>query len=128
MNLLLDTNTFIWFINGDNDLPEQTKNKIIDTNNKIFLSIASLWEIAIKITLDKLNIKEGFDKISEFLINNEIDILPITFEHLQILLKLKYYHRDPFDRIIITQGISEDIQIATNDKNFVKYSVKIIWK
>jgi len=57
-----------------------------------------------------------------------MEILPVTFHHLQTLLKLKYYHRDPFDRILIAQAISDGYEIATNDKNFKKYSVKIIWK
>lgn len=128
MNLLLDTHTFIWFMNGDKNLPKQTINKIIDTENRVFISIASLWEIAIKISLGKLSIKEGFNKISDFIFNNDMEILPVKFEHLQTLLKLKYFHRDPFDRILIAQGITENILIATDDKNFKKYSVKIIWK
>lgn len=128
MNLLLDTHTFIWFVNGDKKLPKQIINKISDIENKVLISVASLWEIAIKISLDKLSIKDGFNKISEFIINNEIEIIPVTFQHLQTLIKLKYYHRDPFDRILIAQGISENFLIATNDKNFGMYDVKIIWK
>jgi PIN domain nuclease of toxin-antitoxin system len=128
MNLLLDTHTFIWFMNGDKNLPKQIINKIIDIDNKCFISVASLWEIAIKISLGKLSIKEGFNKISSFIINNEMEILPVQFQHLQTLLKLRYFHRDPFDRILIAQAISEGFEIATNDKNFEKYNVKIIWK
>jgi PIN domain nuclease of toxin-antitoxin system len=128
MNLLLDTHTFIWFLNGDKKLPKYITNIIADIDNKCFLSIASLWEISIKTSLGKLTLMEGFNKISEFIINNDIDILPITFEQLQILLKLKYHHRDPFDRILISQGITENFLIATNDKSFNKYSVKTIWK
>jgi len=59
---------------------------------------------------------------------NDIDILPITFEHLQKVLNLKYYHRDPFDRIIIAQGIAEKLTILTKDENFKKYHVKIMWE
>mgnify|MGYP003946369641 CR=1 FL=1 len=128
MNLLLDTHTSIWFLNGDKKLPKYITNIIADIDNKCFLSIVSLWEISIKTSLGKLTLKEGFNKISEFIINNDIDILPITFEHLQILLKLKYHHRDPFDRILISQGITENFLIATNDISFNKYSVKTIWK
>ncbi len=128
MNLLLDTHAFIWFINGDNDLPKQIISKIIDINNKCYVSVASLWEIAIKISLGKLTIKEDFNNLFDFINDNEMEILPISMLHLQKLLKLKYYHRDPFDRIIISQGISENFQIVTNDKNFEDYNVKIIWK
>jgi len=128
MNLLLDTHTFIWFLNEDKKLPKYITNIIADIDNKCFLRIASLWEISIKTSLGKLTLKDGFNKISEFINNNDIDILPITFEHLQILLKLKYHHRDPFDRILISQGITENFLIATNDISFNKYSVKTIWK
>ena len=84
MNLLLDTHTFIWFLNGDKKLLKYITNIIADIDNKCFLSIASLWEISIKTSLGKLTLKEGFNKISEFINNNDIDILPITFEHLKI--------------------------------------------
>ena len=128
MDLLLDTHTFIWFINGDNSLPDNTKSAIKDIKNKCYLSIASLWEIAIKTSLEKLELKSDFNKISDLLIANEIDILPITFEHLQKLLNLKYHHRDPFDRIIISQGITEKLTILTRDENFKKYKVKLMWE
>lgn len=128
MEFLLDTHTFIWFINGDDSLPDNVKNEIRDVKNKCFLSIASLWEIAIKTSLGKLELKSDFNKVGHFLSANDIDILPITFEHLQKLLNLKYHHRDPFDRIIISQGISEKLTILTKDVNFKKYRVKLMWE
>lgn len=128
MNLLLDTQTFIWFMNGDKNLPKHITDIIADIDNKCFISITSLWEIAIKISLGKLSIREGFNNISDFIFENEIEILPVMFQHLQSLLKLKYFHRDPFYRILIAQAISEGFEIATNDKNFEKYNLKIIWK
>lgn len=127
MDLLLDTHTFIWFINGDNSLPEQVRNDIKNIENRCFLSIASLWEIAIKLSLDKLELKSDFNKIAELLADNDIEILPLTFEHIQKLLKLEFYHCDPFDRIIIAQGITEELLILTKDENFKKYQVKARW-
>jgi PIN domain nuclease of toxin-antitoxin system len=99
MDFLLDTHTFIWFINGDSLLPEQIQEEIKDINNRCFISIASLWEMAIKVSLDKLELKADFNKIAGFLVDNDIEILPISFEHIQKLLKLEFHHRDPFDRI-----------------------------
>lgn len=128
MNLLLDTHTFIWFINGDSSLPEQVRNEIKNINNRCFLSIASLWEMAIKLSINKLQLKSDFNKVVEFLIDNDIEILPITFEHIQKLLKLKFHHRDPFDRLIIAQGAIEKLLILTKDENFKKYKVKTMWK
>lgn len=128
MELLLDTHAFIWFIDGDNSLPEKAVNTIKEINNKCFISIASLWEIAIKLSLKKIELKSGFNKINDFLAENDIDILPITFDHLQKLLELPYHHRDPFDRIIISQGLSENFTIVTKDKEFESYTEKILWR
>jgi PIN domain nuclease of toxin-antitoxin system len=127
MQLLLDTHTFIWFINGDNLLPDEVIGNIKNLKNKCFISIASIWEISIKYSLNKLKLKSGFDKIITFLIDNDIQILPITFEHIQLLNTLDFHHRDPFDRIIIAQGACEGLTIITKDENFIKYPVKISW-
>jgi PIN domain nuclease of toxin-antitoxin system len=128
MELLLDTHALIWFINGDDLLPDNVQDAIKDIRNKCFLSIASLWEIAIKTSLGKLELKSDFNKVADFLSANDIDILPITFEHLQKLLNLKYHHRDPFDRIIIAQGMAEKLTVLTKDETFKKYRVKIMWE
>ena len=82
MQYLLDTHAFIWFINGDESLPPNIRKEISDVNNKIFMSIASLWEIAIKYKLGKLELRSSFDNIAQFMSDNDIEILPITFSHL----------------------------------------------
>ena len=128
MDLLLDTHAFIWFLNGDNQLPALLKNFISDTSNRCFLSIASLWEIAIKSSLKKLELQGDFIQISGFLNDNDIELLPITFEHIQRLLELEFHHRDPFDRMIIAQALTENLLLATRDEAFHKYEVGIIWK
>jgi len=75
-----------------------------------------------------LELQGDFNQITVFLNNNEIEVLPITFEHIQQLLQLDFHHRDPFDRIIIAQAVSENLTIATKDSIFDKYGVGIIWK
>ncbi len=127
MDLLLDTHALIWFINGDSQLPGKAVNLIKDLNSKCFVSIASIWEIAIKISIGKLELNGGFDDISKLMKRYEIELLPLTFEHVQRLLKLDFHHRDPFDRVIISQGLVERFTIVTKDENFPKYNVKIIW-
>ena len=87
----------------------------------------SIWEIAIKLSLGKLDLHGGFDEISRILRRYEIELLPITFEHIQTLMSLDYHHRDPFDRIIISQGYVENLSIVTKDENFPKYNIKIVW-
>ena len=101
MDLLLDTHTFIWFLNGDDSLSSKVKDVISDTSNRCYISIASIWEIAIKVSLNKLELKSDFHKIIDFISDNDIEVLPITFPHLQYLIGLDFHHRDPFDRIII---------------------------
>lgn len=82
MNLLLDTHIFIWFLNGDKQLSSSLKGLIENTSNKCYLSIASIWEIAIKRSLNKLDLKGSFDEIAIFLSDNYIETLPITFQHI----------------------------------------------
>ncbi|GAA4457722.1 type II toxin-antitoxin system VapC family toxin [Nibrella saemangeumensis] len=120
MDLLLDTHTFIWFLNGDNQLSPHLRSIISDPANRCLLSIASIWKIAIKSSLNKLELKGSFDQIAGFLNDNDIEILPITFEHLQHLVHLDFHHRDPFDRIMIAQAVAERIVLATKDEVFSK--------
>ena len=127
MNFLLDTHTFIWFINGDHSLPDNVIDKIKNVENQCFFSIASIWEIAIKMKLNKLHLKSDFDNITDFCIENEIIVLPIAFEHLQALNQLEFHHRDPFDRLIIAQSIAEKLTVLTKDENFKLYKVKHLW-
>ncbi len=128
MNLLLDTHAFIWFLNGDELLSKTVRDLITDITDNCFISIASLWEVAIKSSLNKLELEGGFDKIAEFIDKNHIELLPVTFAHLQMLLQLEYYHRDPFDRIIIAQAINESLIVATKDIQFSYYAVATVWK
>ncbi len=128
MQLLLDTHTFIWFISGDQALPQRALNAIKDTDNKCYISIASIWEIAIKFSLKKLELKSDFDNIIDFLAANDIEILPINFQHLQKVITLEFHHRDPFDRIIIAQGLVENLTIITKDENFPRYTDRLLWR
>lgn len=128
MDLLLDTHAFIWFLNGDSQLPEGVKNLISDGLNKCYLSIGSIWEIAIKVSLKKLELQGDFNDIAGFLIDNDIEILPITFNHIQRLIQLEVYHRDPFDRIIIAQTLTENLTVATKDEIFERYGATVIWR
>lgn len=127
MKVLLDTHAFVWFINGDDQLTSTNVDLIKDLENECYLSIASLWEIAIKHSLNRLALDGGFDRIQEFLVANEIELLPISFVHTQQLLRLEYHHRDPFDRMIISQSLSEQIPVLTKDEHFKQYPLTVIW-
>ncbi|MFA6009763.1 MAG: type II toxin-antitoxin system VapC family toxin [Desulfobacteraceae bacterium] len=128
MRVLLDTSAFLWFISGSDRLSAKAHNYIADLNNELVLSIASLWEIAIKTSLGKLELFRPFDQlISVQLDKNDIEILPVELNHLSAIINLEFHHRDPFDRLIIAQGITEGLPVITSDSNFKKYLVNIIW-
>lgn len=127
MKYLLDTHTLIWFMNGDASISTLAINKIKNESNSCLVSIASIWGIAIKNTIGKLQMKVNFNEIASFLSGNDLSILPIEFGHLNTLLNLELIHRDPFDRIIIAQAITEGLDIITMDKHFPNYPVKCIW-
>jgi len=95
MNNLIDTHAFIWFLNGDNNLSDKAKKAIEEIDVINFISIASLWEISIKISLGKLELSTPFAEIAEQIDHNGFQILPITFEDTLILSTLPFHHRDP---------------------------------
>jgi PIN domain nuclease of toxin-antitoxin system len=127
MDYLLDTHTFLWFINGSEELSDKAKSAIENTKNTKFISIASFWEIAIKSSLGKLKLDMPFQELKFLAINNGFEILPLTFEHTNRLVSLDFHHKDPFDRLIIAQAITDKLTIIGRDGNFAPYSVKIIW-
>ena len=129
MRLLLDSHSFLWFIAGHQNLSEKAKAMILDPGNEVPVSIASLWEIAIKHGLGKLALAQPYDQlIPEQMERNEFEMLPIEVPHLGELVKLPPSdHRDPFDRIVIAQAIGEDLTVVTNDAAFAEYPVKVAW-
>lgn len=128
MALLLDTHAFLWFVSGDRKLPASVRDKIKDINQPCFLSAASLWEITVKKQLGKLVLNISLEELFEFIERNQIEIIQITLDHLVTLLKLPNHHSDPFDRLIISQAISENLILLSRDKEITKYIVKHQWK
>lgn len=127
MRLLLDTHIFLWLIAGSERLRDPARSLLIDAENEALLSVASLWEIAIKVNLGKLTLERPFEElIPEQLSVTEIDQLPIRMEHLAALLKLPLHHRDPFDRLIIAQALAEGLPVLSSDPEFQKYPVQVI--
>ncbi len=130
MAYLLDTHTFtfLWFLEGSKRLSKKTKDIIVNPKNKTFISIASIWEMGIKLSLDKLELDLSLEELKQELIRNEIEILPLDFDHIITLSKLEYHHRDPFDRILISQAKSEKLTILSKDSHFKLYKqVKVVW-
>jgi PIN domain nuclease of toxin-antitoxin system len=128
MKILIDTQAFIWFVEDDRQLPSKIKDELENIENTIILSIASLWEMTIKMSLDKLKISCDIEEMIEKVYKNGFEILPILSNHIIKLSSLNYIHRDPFDRIIIAQGLSEDLTIVTSDAIFKEYGIRQKWK
>lgn len=124
---LLDTHTLIWFINGNTTLPNKVR-QVIEANDAVnFVSIASLWEISVKVSLGKLELKTTYSKIYDQLIDNGFELLPITFEDTLIVSGLPFVHRDPFDRLIIAQAMNNNLTILSKDQHFSSYEVPVLW-
>ena len=127
MSYLIDTQAFIWYATGDNQLSQRAKN-IIESSDVRFVSIASVWEMAIKVSIGKLNFKVPFkDFILEQVAIGKYELLNINTPHIFQLTNLSHHHKDPFDRILIAQAISENIPIVSIDVAFDNYGVQRIW-
>jgi PIN domain nuclease of toxin-antitoxin system len=125
--LLIDTHALIWFLRGDSDLSSTAKDVILDAEYEKLISIASLWEIAIKVNLAKIQFDFAFEDFSPLLQANQINILSVELDHLLIIGKLPLHHRDPFDRMLIAQALSEGLTIVTRDPHFEGYGVNVLW-
>ena len=128
INVLLDTHTFIWYIEGNAKLTQKAREVIEISGDKIYLSIISLWEIAIKIGKKQLTLQNEFDVLLDVLNLLEIEILTITFADTQIYKNLPLHHGDPFDRMIISQAINNSLTIVGCDQSFNDYPIQILWK
>jgi PIN domain nuclease of toxin-antitoxin system len=128
VNLLLDTHTFLWFIAGDATLSKAARSAIEDEGNNLYLSVASLWEIAIKVSIDKLILSEPFEAlIPEQLAENGIELLDISVEHTALIASMPFHHRDPFDRLIAAQAHVEQMTLVSADDAFDAYGVTRLW-
>jgi PIN domain nuclease of toxin-antitoxin system len=128
VRLLLDTHSFLWFINGSPQISTNARTLIEDASNQPLLSAASLWEMAIKLSLGKLSLAQPFEVlIPQQMRLNGIKLLGIEIEHTAAVSKLPFHHRDPFDRLLIAQAMVEQIPIVSADTAFDTYSIKRLW-
>ncbi len=128
MRYLLDTHTFLWAIDEDQLLSDNANEIIMDKRNDLFLSIASIWEIAIKVSLEKLDITFSFEnQIEEILSEYRIDVMSIAISHTKQIIRLPFHHKDPFDRIIVAQSLVEGMALVSNDKVLDAYDINRLW-
>lgn len=126
--LLLDTHTFLWWINDAPELSQAARRAISDAENDCYLSVASCWEMAIKSSLGKLSLSKPLDRfILDQITENSFLMLNIELRHAAKVESLPFHHRDPFDRLLIGQAISDKLTLVTADTMFSQYGVQMIW-
>lgn len=127
MNLILDTHAILWFAANPSKLSANAREAITSPANQRLISIASFWEIVIKVSLGKISMSVPFVDFQAQLLAGGFTLLPVAVEHLLELEKLEYHHRDPFDRILLAQSISLGYPIVSRDSSFNSYDVELIW-
>jgi PIN domain nuclease of toxin-antitoxin system len=124
VRLLIDTHTFLWWMGASPVLSSTARAAIADPTNDVLISIASLWELTIKVTSGRLN----FPADPEAIIRGEgFTVLSISFAHLRQHASLPFLHKDPFDRMLVAQAIVEAAPLVTADRQLASYAVPILW-
>jgi PIN domain nuclease of toxin-antitoxin system len=128
MNLLLDTHTFVWWRDDSDKLSKTAYDAISAQENEVFLSVVVAWELQIKIALNKFELKWSLEKAIEVeQLENGFQILPVELAHALYLENMPLHHKDPFDRLLISQAIVEDFTLISSDRRFGDYGVNLIW-
>ena len=128
MRLLLDTHAFLWFVTGDRRLSRTARRHLEDRRSERFLSVASIWEMAIKLSLGRLQLDVPLaDVVAEGAIENGISVMLVRPEHAIGLSVLPLHHRDPFDRMLVAQAIEERCTLITKDRAIHAYPVEHLW-
>ena len=129
MNYLLDTQVVIWSLDDDPRLSPAAKDAIENIQNTVSITIVSLWEIALKRSIGKLELSANLKDIQNLVSSKSVSILPITVAHLETLEALAHQekHRDPFDRLILSQAITENLTLISSDTHFKDYPVQVLW-
>ena len=128
MKLLLDTHTLLWFIAGSSSLSDAARTLIENTENEKFVSIVSIWETAIKVSIGKMSLSSPFDDLFPHQLQiNGFELLPVNVEHASVIAALPFHHRDPFDRLLIAQTIEEKMTLVSVDEVFDDYGITRLW-
>jgi len=126
MKVLLDTNTFLWGLSAPEKLSLTARNVVASSER--FLSVASIWEVLIKVRTGKLPLPlPAGDYLTTKMSANGVSVLSIKLEHVLQIERLQLHHRDPFDRMLIAQSVEEGWPIITSDPMFKQYPIRVIW-
>ena len=128
MNLLLDTHALLWFASGHRRLSPTASEEIASEGNTKWVSMASLWEMAIKIGVGQLRLESPLEEfVTTELGPRGLKVLPLRLAHLTGVISLPHHHRDPFDRLLAAQCLSEGLSLVSIDAVFDKYGVQRVW-
>jgi PIN domain nuclease of toxin-antitoxin system len=128
MKVLLDTHAFLWYLTADPNLSSTAHTLMTDPQNELFLSMASHWEMGIKVSIGKLAIPGPFaDVIPQQQRNTGIHLLPIQPEHVEQVVTLPFHHKDPFDRMLVAQAVVESLPLLSADVIFDQYLIRRLW-
>ena len=127
MNYLLDTHTVLWHAENSVKLSENARNALSDTEGHWFVSTASAWEVAIKVSLGKMKFDGGVSEFFRMIEENGFIVLPVRRKHVELVETLPFHHRDPFDRMLVATAIFEKMRIVTADANVRLYAADCIW-
>jgi PIN domain nuclease of toxin-antitoxin system len=126
MRILLDTHAVVWYLDGNEKLQPNHRHLIVDSRNDLFVSTASLWELAIKISIGRLETPRSLSDILAALQKQGFEVLPVMPGHTLQITALPLHHRDPFDRMLIAQALVEHLSLLTYDIAFKSYGVKLL--
>ena len=128
MNILVDTHIFLWWHSMPEKLPLHFRQHYEDQQTTIYLSVASIWKIQIKLQIGKLRLNQSLETILNLQQTaNQLQILPIALRHVLNLARVPLIHKNPFDRLLIAQAMTHGITLASDDSNFAQYGVSLLW-
>lgn len=127
MTLLIDTHALLWFHDGDRRLSRKASRLMEAPDAALVISAASVWELAIKTSMRRLQLSVGVETYVATKISKGYTLWPITWEHAAGVAALPWHHRDPFDRLLVAQALSEKCAVVTADRMFRKYGVDVVW-
>jgi len=123
MDILMDTCSVLWYFNGIEEMSQKTREIILNPENTMYISITSIWEVAIKMSIGKLDFDGGIDGFIKAIDDEGFSLLDITTAHIKTVKTLPFIHRDPFDRMLVAQAVVEGLSVITTDSDMVKYNI-----
>jgi PIN domain nuclease of toxin-antitoxin system len=128
VRLLLDTHVFLWWVTDDDRMSERAGALVADGANDVYFSAASAWEIAIKAGLGRIDLSgDAWTLTPEHLERNAFQALPIHVSHAVGVIALPDIHRDPFDRMLVAQALTENLTLVSADQDLARYDVPVVW-